>query len=340
MQSPIKTGLMAYGMSGRVFHAPFIYAHPRFELSAVVERHEKKAADRYAGVVSYNKTEELLNDKQIELIIVNTPNNTHFDLAKKSLQAGKHVLVEKPIAATVAEVKELYDLAREVNKHLMVYQNRRWDSDFLSVKEAIESGRLGQLIEVHFRFDRYKTTLSPKQFKETKSMAPNGLSYDLGPHLIDQAISLFGRPLKFTKTTATYREDSQVDDYFHFHLSYPNQLNVYVTSGLLIAQPTPSFVVHGTLGSYIKDRVDVQEAQLDKGIPPTDPVYGIEPEGSEGKLVTFDENNQKNIELIPSVKGQYIQLFDAVYQSIRNGALYPITEEHIAWQIELLEANR
>ncbi|MBS1522037.1 MAG: Gfo/Idh/MocA family oxidoreductase [Bacteroidetes bacterium] len=339
MQSPIKTGLMAYGMSGRVFHAPFIYAHPGFELRAVVERHEKKMTERYPGIISYNQTEELLDDQQIELIIVNTPNNTHFDLAKRSLQAGKHVLVEKPIAATVAEVKELYDLAREVGKHLMVYQNRRWDSDFLSVKEAIESGRLGQLIEVHFRFDRYKTTLSPKQFKETKSMAPNGLAYDLGPHLIDQAISLFGRPLKFTKTTATYREDSEVDDYFHFHLSYPNQLNVYLTSGLLIAQPTPSFVVHGTLGSYIKDRVDVQEAQLDKGITPTDPAYGIEPEGSEGKLVTFDGNNQKNIELIPSYKGQYIQLFEAVHQTIRNGALYPITEEHIAWQIELLEAN-
>jgi len=330
---------MAYGMSGRVFHAPFIYAHPGFELSAVVERHEKKMAERYPGIVSYDKTEDLLNDQQIELIIVNTPNNTHFDLAKISLQAGKHVLVEKPIAATVAEVKELYDLARQVDKHLMVYQNRRWDSDFLSVKEAIESGRLGQLIEVHFRFDRYKATLSPKQFKETKSMAPNGLAYDLGPHLIDQVISLFGRPLKFTKTTATYREDSQVDDYFHFHLSYPNKLNVYLTSGLLIAQPTPSFVVHGALGSYIKDRVDVQEAQLDKGIPPTDTTYGIEPQGTEGKLVTFDEHNQKNIELTPSYKGQYIQLFEAAYQTIRNGALYPITEEHIAWQIELLEAK-
>src|SRR6202000_1239499 len=147
MQSPIKTGLLAYGMSGRVFHAPFIHAHPGFELLAVVERHDKKAGSRYPEIISYDQTKELLNDNEIELIIVNTPNNTHFDLAKRSLQAGKHVLVEKPIAATVAEVKELYDLAREVGKHLMVYQNRRWDSDFLSVKEAIESGRLGQLIE-------------------------------------------------------------------------------------------------------------------------------------------------------------------------------------------------
>ena len=339
MQSPIKTGLLAYGMSGRVFHAPFINAHPGFELTAAVERHEKKASERYPGMISYDRTEELLDDPQIELVIVNTPNNTHFALAKQALQAGKHVLVEKPAAATATEVKELYDMSRQVNKHLMVYQNRRWDSDFLSVKEVIESGKLGELIEVHFRFDRYKTTLSPKRFKETKSMAPNGLAYDLGPHLADQAISLFGRPLKFTKTTATYREGSEVDDYFHFHLSYPHNLNVYLTSCLLIAQPLPSFVVHGSLGSYIKDRVDVQEAQLDKSVLPTDPAYGVEPEGCEGKLVTIGFDGQKNMEVIRSYKGQYIQLFEAVYQTIRSKALYPITEEHVAWQIELLQAN-
>jgi scyllo-inositol 2-dehydrogenase (NADP+) len=338
MQSPIKTGLMAYGMSGRVFHAPFIHAHPGFELRAVVERHEKKAGQRYPDIISYNQTEELLNDNEIELIIVNTPNNTHFDLAKQALQAGKHVLVEKPIAATVAQVQELYNISRQVNRHLMVYQNRRWDSDFLSVKEVIESGRLGELIEVHFRFDRYKATLSPKLFKETKSMAPNGLVYDLGPHLIDQAISLFGRPLRFSKTSAIYREGSEVIDYFNYHLSYPNQLNVYLTSGLLIAEPLPSFVVHGTLGSYIKGRFDVQEAQLDNSLPPTDPTYGLEPAGSEGKLVTMGLNNQKTTEYIKSDRGQYTQLFEAVYRTIRDHAFYPITEEHIAWQVELLEA--
>jgi scyllo-inositol 2-dehydrogenase (NADP+) len=338
MQSPIKTGLMAYGMSGRVFHAPFINAHPGFELRAVVERHQKKAALRYPGIISYDQTEELLNDNEIELIIINTPNNTHFDLARQALQAGKHVLVEKPISATVGEVRELYDISRQVNKHLMVYQNRRWDSDFLSVKEVIESGRLGELIEVHFRFDRYKAMLSPKLFKETKSMPPNGLVYDLGPHLIDQAISLFGRPLHFKKTTGIYREGSEVTDYFNYHLVYPHQVNVYLTSGLLIAEPLPSFVVHGTLGSYIKDRCDVQEAQLDSSILPTAAEYGLEPAGSEGKLVTIGLDNQKSMEYIKSDRGQYMHLFDAVYGAIREHRVYPITEEHIAWQVELLEA--
>ncbi len=329
---------MAYGMSGRVFHAPFISAHRGFELKAVVERHEKKAAMHYPGAISYDTVDDLLSDEDVELVIINTPNNTHFELAQKALQAGKHVLVEKPLAETTAEVKELYDLGRKVNRHLMVYQNRRWDSDFLSVKEVIESGRLGSLIEVNFRFDRYKAALSPKLFKEKKSFGTNGLVYDLGPHLIDQAISLFGRPLSFTKTTGIYREDSEVPDYFHFHLSYPHQLNVFLTSGLLIAQPLPAFVVHGTLGSYIKDRCDVQEAQLDNSIGPKYPEYGLEPAGSEGKLVTIGLDNQKNTEYIASGRGCYMQLFEVVYHTIRNNALYPITEEHIAWQIELLEA--
>jgi scyllo-inositol 2-dehydrogenase (NADP+) len=338
MQTPIKTGLMAYGMSGRIFHAPFISEHPGFELAAVVERHEKKAALRYPGIVSYNNIDELLNDRELELIVVNTPNNTHFDLAKQALQAGKHVLIEKPIAVTSAEVKELYDLGRLVNKHVMVYQNRRWDSDFISVKKVIGSGRLGELIEVNFRFDRYKPTLSPKLFKETKHVPANGLVYDLGPHLIDQAISLFGRPLSFKKTTATHREGSEVIDYFNFHLSYPHRLNVYLTSCLLIAEPVPSFVVHGTLGSYLKGRYDVQEPQLDSSLLPTDPAYGLEPAGSEGKLVTMGFDNEKIIEYTPSDRGDYMKIFDSVYHKIRNNVLYPITEEHIAWQMELLEA--
>lgn len=337
METPIVTGLMAYGMSGRVFHAPFVSLNPGFELKAVVERHEKKAAADLPGIISYDSVNDLLNDSEIELIVVNTPPHTHFDLAKKALEADKHVLVEKPIATNSTEVKELYDLARKLGKHLMVYQNRRWDSDFVSVKKVIESGRLGELIEVHFRFDRYKTSLSPKVFKETKDLPGNGLVYDLGPHLIDQAISLFGKPLSFKKTTGIYRESSEVVDYFHFHLTYPYQLNVYLTSGLLIAQPTPSFVAHGTLGSFIKDRVDTQEEQLDNGIWPDAPGYGIETGSYEGILVTMDLENRKSTERIASEKGNYMGLFDAVHHTIRNGALYPITEEHIAWQMELLE---
>ncbi|MBS1503863.1 MAG: Gfo/Idh/MocA family oxidoreductase [Bacteroidetes bacterium] len=338
MSSPVITGLMAYGMSGRVFHAPFVHLNQGFELRAVVERHEKKAALDHPGIISYNSVDDLLNDRQIEFVIINTPPHTHFDFAKKAIEAGKHVLIEKPMVTTSEEARFLFDLGRKAGRHVIVYQNRRWDSDFVSMKKVIESGRLGELIEVHFRFDRYKTTLSPKRFKEMKDLPGNGLVYDLGPHLIDQAISLFGKPLSFEKTSGIYRENSEVPDYFHFHLKYPHQLNVYLTSGLLIAEPLPSFVAHGTLGSYIKKRVDVQEAQLDNGIWPTDRAYGIEPEGDEGLLVTFDEDGGKITEHMARERGNYMGLFDGVYHTIRNNALYPITEEHIAWQLELLEA--
>jgi len=338
MSSPIVAGLLAYGMSGRVFHGPFLSTNPHFQFRAVVERHTKTANERYPDVISYNSVAELLRDPQIELVVVNTPSYTHYELAKQALEAGKHVLIEKPAAASAREVTELFEIARAQQKHVMVYQNRRWDSDFLSVKQIVESGRLGELIEVHFRFDRYRPVLSPKIFKESPEYAASGLVYDLGPHLIDQIISLFGRPLSFNKVTSMHRDNAEVVDYFNFQLSYPKGLNVFLTSSLLVAEPLPSFVVHGTAGSYIKDRVDRQEPQLDEGVWPTDSVYGTEPAGCEGKLVTINENNEKITELIPSSRGNYNHIFDAVYKTIRAGALYPITEEHVAWQLEMLEA--
>ncbi|WP_345953581.1 Gfo/Idh/MocA family oxidoreductase [Mucilaginibacter sp. PAMB04168] len=338
MSSPIVTGILSFGMSGRIFHAPFVHAHPGFQFKAVLERNQKNAVKYYPDVVSYDRIEDMLNDAEIDLIVVNTPNQLHYEQAKQVLQAGKHVLIEKPVTANLTQLLELYDLAKAQNKHLFVYQNRRWDSDFQSVKEVIESGRLGNLVEAHFRYDRYKPVLSPKAFKEAAGMDSNGLVYDLGPHLLDQVISLFGKPLTSHKVTASHREGSAVIDYFNYQLTYPHQLTVQVTSSLLVAQPLPAFVLHGTAGSYIKDRCDVQEAQLDQEIKPTDAGYGVEPEGCEGQLVLMGISNEKTIEKMPSHTGNYLNLFEAVYQTIVNGALYPITDEHIAWQVELLEA--
>ncbi|RFZ81406.1 oxidoreductase [Mucilaginibacter terrenus] len=338
MSAPIVTGLMAYGMSGRIFHAPFIHTNPNFRLKAIVERSQKKAAEIYPDIISYNSIDDLLNDDEIELVIVNTPSNLHLEHAIKAMEAGKHVLIEKPAAATAEEVKYLFDKGRELQKHVMIYQNRRYDSGFLSVKEVIESGRLGTLQEVIFRMDRYKAQIGVKAFKETKDVPANGLVYDLGAHLVDNTIALFGRPLSFEKTTGIYREGSEVPDYFHFHLKYPNQLNVYLTSGLLIAEEQPGFIVNGTAGSFVKNRTDVQEAQLDKGMMPDNGEYGVEPAGNEGKLVIMDIDNRKCVEAVPSHKGNYMQIFDAVYHTVRENALFPVTEEHIYWQLELLEA--
>ncbi len=337
MSSPIITGLMAYGMSGKVFHAPFLSTNPQFKLKAVVERNQKKMVADYPDVLSYNSVDELLSDEEIELIIVNTPNFTHFELAKRVLQAGKHVLIEKPACANAAEAKALFDEARRTGKQVFVYQNRRWDSDFLSVKEVIESGRLGKLTEMHIRFDRYKPELSVKPFKETGDTPVTGTGYELGPHIIDQAIHLFGKPLSFDKIETKQREGTEISDYINLRLVYPGGLVVSLVSGLLIADPLPAYVVHGSLGSFSKHRCDVQEAQLNIPILPNDPTYGEEPEGCDGKLVTIGIDGQKNIEMITAPKGDYNNLFYAVYHSIRQNALYPITEEHLVWQMEMLQ---
>jgi len=339
--SPLVTGLLAYGMSGKLFHAPFLAQHPGFELRAVVERHTPRMAADYPAIQSYPSTEALLADPAIELVVVNTPNDTHYDLARQALLAGKHVLVEKPVATTAAELQELLTLARQQGRHLLAYQNRRWDTDFGAVRRVVESGQLGELIEVHFRFDRYRPALHTKVFKED-GRPGSGLLFDLGPHLLDQAIALFGKPLSFEKTLGSHRRQSQVPDFFSLHLRYPHGLNVWLTSSLLVADPGPAFILHGTLGSYKKERTDPQEPQLLAGMKPDEAAYGREQPGQEGRLVLADPAGQGH--LLPPVAdvaapANYLGLFEAVYQTIRHGQPYPITAEQLAWQLAVLEAS-
>ncbi|UOQ97531.1 Gfo/Idh/MocA family oxidoreductase [Hymenobacter sp. 5317J-9] len=335
--APIRTALLAYGMSGKLFQAPFLTAHAGFDLVGVVERTEQRMHRDYPGIRSYPSVAELLADPSLELVVVNTPSNTHFDLASQALRAGKHVLLEKPVATSVAQLQELLALARQAGRHLLAYHNRRWDTDFGAVRRVVESGQLGQLIEAHFRFDRYKPALNAKKFKE-EALPGSGLLYDLGPHLIDQAISLFGQPLSFHKTAGHYRTDTQVDDYFSLHLRYPQGLNVWLTSGLLIADPVPAYVLHGTQGSYQKGRTDPQEPQLLQGMSPLAPEYGREKPGEEGRLTVAGPDGALTTQPDAAAPGNYLGLFDAVQQAIRHNAPYPIREDQLLWQNELLEA--
>lgn len=201
MQKPINTGILSYGMSGKLFHTPFIAAHPGFNLDAVVERKEKNAHLRFPGIKSYSTIDELIADPEIELVVINTPNYTHFEFAQKAIRAGKHILLEKPFTVTVAEAEILFEEAEKHNLYLLPYQNRRYDSDFLAVKDIVDGGKLGRLVEAHIRYDRYRYTIGPKVFKETP-MPGSGLLYDLGPHLLDMVFALFGEPLEWTKTLA------------------------------------------------------------------------------------------------------------------------------------------
>ncbi|EOR95382.1 Oxidoreductase [Arcticibacter svalbardensis MN12-7] len=338
MSQPIITGIMSYGMSGKVFHAPFIQSNTHFQLRGVTERTTKKVKEVYPDVISYDTIEELLADPKIELVIVNTPNNTHYEFAKKALEAGKHIVVEKPFAASSEEAMELFELGRSKGLRVLVYQNRRWDSDFNSVKSVLESGKLGTLIEIHFRYDRYRSEISKKSFKELPLPA-SGLTYDLGPHLVDQVISMLGKPESFHKSTGIFRKGSQVDDYVNFHFKYPGSLNVFGTASLLTAAPLPAFVIHGTKGTYIKVRADVQEDQLLVGTLPTAADYGIEKEGAEGQLTTINDAGKTIVEYIPSLKGNYSRLFDAIYNTIRKDVPYPITENDIMLQMQILESK-
>lgn len=335
MYQPINTGLLSFGMSGRIFHAPFIQAHPGFRLNAVTERHHKKANQFYPDIKSFQTTEELINLKELELIVINTPNHTHFKYAKQALRVGKHVLVEKPFTTSLSEAQELLQLGKEVQCKVMVYQNRRWDSDFKSVKNVVQSGKLGKLIEVHFRFDRYNNNAGSQTLKTPA--AGSGIVFGLMPHLLDQAICLFGKPLRYFKSTGCNRSGAMVDDYAFLHLVYPHNLNVFLHASLFVAKPLPAFVLHGIKGSYIKNRTDVQEKQLDQGLSPLDKNYGLEIPGAEGELTLVDDGGSKTREYLSAIKGDYNQFYEAAYQHIRNYKTFPVKDEQLLWQIEMIE---
>lgn len=336
MSTPIKSGILSYGMSGKLFQAPFLSAHKGFELVAATERTHKKIHLDYPDVKSYGSVIELLEDPEIELVVVNTPSYTHYDYALKALQSNKHVLVEKPFTTTVEQAKTLFQEAKDRGLYIFPYQNRRYDSDYLSVKEVLASGKLGRLVEAYFRYDRYQYTIGPKAFKETP-VPGSGLLYDLGPHTLDAVFSLFGLPLRWEKTSGHVRPHTQVDDYAHIHLWYPDDLHVYVTLNMTMADPQPGFVLNGTHGTYIKYRVDTQQQQLQKGMSPLNPEYGIEEPGKDGVLATLDESGNVVRTSIKPVPTTYMHLFEAVYQTIRNGSSYPVTEEQVLKQIEILE---
>jgi scyllo-inositol 2-dehydrogenase (NADP+) len=322
---PIKTALCSFGMSGLVFHAPFIHLHEGFELYGVFERTKNLAEEKYPGIKTFRSLEAMLADDAIELVIVNTPNYTHFDYAKLALLADKHVVIEKPFTCTLAEAEQLLDLAERQNKKLSVYQNRRWDSDFKTVQKVVQQKLLGEVVEAEIHFDRYSEILSYKQHKETPGPGA-GILYDLGPHLIDQALQLFGMPDSVFADTTNLRSISQVTDYVELILFYKN-LRVRLKSGYLVREPLPAYIFHGTKGSFIKPRADVQETDLQKGKDLADADWGIEPEDAKGLLHT-DKDGQNIIrEYIVSEKGNYMDYYDGLYNALRNDKPLPVSAE-------------
>ncbi len=335
MSQPIQSAICSFGMSGRVFHAPFLYVHNGFNFYGAWERSKKAVHEFYDGVKSFSTLEEMLADDAIELVIVNTPNYTHYDYTKKALLANKHVLVEKPFVPAVAEGIDLVELAARQGKILTVYHNRRFDSDFRTIRQVLDKKLLGDIAEAEIHFDRFKEELSPKVHKETPGPG-TGVLYDLGSHLIDQALQLFGMPDAVFADITNLRPISLVDDYFEILLYYPTK-RVRIKSTYVAREPVPSYVFHGTKGSFLKDRTDVQENDLLAGKLPERENWGIEPANEKGLLHTeIDEAVVKKS--IDSLQGNYLEFYDGLHDAIRNKGTVPVDANDAINVIRIIEA--
>lgn len=330
----IRTALLSYGMSGKIFHAPFLELHPGFELIGAWERSKKRINDDYPMVKSFPTLESVLQS-DCELIIVNTPVETHFEYAKAALLAGKHALVEKAFTTTVAEAEELRDLADDNNRKLVVFQNRRFDSDFKTVRDVFDKNILGEIVEAEIHFDRYNPILSPKLHKETVNPGAGVLKY-LGSHIIDQALCLFGFPLGIFADIRITRANSVVDDWFDLTLFYEKS-RVRLKAGYFVREPLPAYILHGKNGSFIKSRGDVQEDQLKLGEKPMMIEWGIEPEYKSGVLHTEIEETIVR-ENVPTIRGNYYWFFDALHRYIRDGAPAPVSAEDGVNVMRIIEA--
>ncbi len=333
--TPIKTALLSFGMSGKLFHAPFINLHPGFELAGAWERSNQLIGGIYPGVTSYHSLEAILADDSIELVVVNTPTGTHYGYAKQVLQAGKHAVVEKAFTTTVAEAVELKELAARQEKKISVYQNRRYDSDFKTVRKILQEGWLGELVEAEIHFDRYKPQLSPKVHKEVAGPG-SGLLKDLGPHLIDQALCLFGKPQAVFADIRITRENSEVDDWFDLLLLYP-KMRIRLKSSLFVREALPGYIFHGKKGSFIKGRTDVQETDLLAGKVPNLDDWGTEPSSEKG-LLHSEKNGRPVRKRIKSLQGNYYGYYDEVYKAIREGHPMPVTAEEGIQVMQIIEA--
>lgn len=318
----LNVGLIGFGLSGRYFHAPFLSVNPHFRLKKVVERSKNEAQEYDPQIENARTLDDLLDDESVDLVFVCTPNDTHYEYAKRALEKGKHVVIEKPFANTEVEARELVDLATSKGLILTAYQNRRWDSDFLTVKKLIDEGALGSIVEFESRYDRYRPAIQSGTWKEQSGLGYGNL-YNLGPHLLDQVLVLFGKPDTITADIRTMRPESAIDDYFAITLSYPDKL-VTVKSSLLIYHNLPRYTLHGSKGSFVKGGLDVQEETLRKDILPEGDSWGLEPEDRWGKLYSDDFTG-----VVKSELGNYHPFYQNVYDAIVLGKELMVKPEEI-----------
>jgi scyllo-inositol 2-dehydrogenase (NADP+) len=349
MATPIRTAVLGYGFAGRIFHSPFVHAVPGLELSAIVQRHGDNAAADYPGTRILRSVDEAFGDSAIDLIVVATPNDSHVEMARRALEAGKHVVVDKPIAGTSAEALELITLARKQGRLLAPFHNRRFDGDFLTVRKLVSEGRLGRVTLVNAHFDRFRPMQRANTWKEVGGAA-NGLLFDLGPHLVDQALALFGVPKWITASVRQERDVTAIEDAFDIALEFarPGEgargIRYECHASMLAAEPAPRFRVQGTLGSYVKSGLDPQEAALLGGARPAELGSGEpwlpEAEAAWGTLTTAaDPAEPTKLERgkLPTEVGDYREFYANVRDAIRGEAGLVVSPEDGYRSIRLLE---
>jgi scyllo-inositol 2-dehydrogenase (NADP+) len=315
----IRVGLAGYGLAGATFHAPLIEACEDMTLAAVMTSRDAPCAVR--------SLDDMID--RSDLVVVATPNKTHFEIAKAALGAGKHVLIDKPFTATLDEADALIALAERTGGKLTVFQNRRWDGDFLTVRSVLPQLGEVRLFEAHW--DRFRTHIRDS-WKEQPD-GGNGLLADLGPHLIDQALQLFGTPYALSADLAAQRHGAQVDDYFHLNLDY-GPLRVVLSASTLVAAPRPRFAVHGTVGSFVKHGLDPQEEQSKAGLAPQQPGFGIDP--VQGVLTMSGGISRA----VPTERGRYLTFYEALAAAILNGAELPVLAEEAREVMLIIELAR
>jgi scyllo-inositol 2-dehydrogenase (NADP+) len=329
----LTVAIVGFGLSGRYLQAPFFLTNPNFRLKTIVSNNQNPTAV-YPSVQKATSLDAVLADKDIDLVSISSPNNTHFDYAQRCLLAGKHILVEKPFTATAKQAETLIALAKKRKKHVFVFQNRRFDSDFLTVKHIVDNHLLGELISFEAHFNRFKPLLNPKKWKEIADPS-NGILYDLGAHITDQVVALFGRPLSISGETFTQREHSEVDDAFDIRLDY-GRLKVTLKSSLLVREDSPRYILQGTKGSFIKHGVDIQEDQLKAGLMPTAPNFGAEPVENQG-LINAEINGLGIRGKVDTMVGAWHLLFQNIHDVIVLDKEPLIKMSEVLEQIKILE---
>lgn len=334
MTKDIRVGVIGFGLAGRIFHSAVIAETPGLELACVVQRKGEDAAQAHPGAQICRSIEDMLRDTSIRLVVVATPSYSHFEHALECLRAGRNVLIDKPFTLTSDEARQLIDEARERGVLVTAYQNRRWDGDFVTLKQVLASGELGRVVTYESHFDRFREAPRLNVWRES-GVPGGGILYDLGPHLIDQATTLFGNPETVWADVRIDRMGGVTDDAFDIFLRFDG-VTALLRSTMTAAVPGPRFVVHGTKGSFVKWGLDPQEDALKAGAKFGDPGFGEEPESQWGKLHIAGQPSRK----IKTAAGDYRGIYANVRDAILGKAELAVTPEQVWRTTRLIELAR